>query len=590
MSCAAAMAIFASLVVVAQAPPQPPVFRGGASLVRVDVTVTDRHGEPVTSLTPDDFELREDGAPQTVETFKLVSADGRPAEGDDTSLEIRSPEHAAAEAARDDVRVFLIFWDEYHIDRFASAIAARKALAEFVTTALAPTDLVAMMDPLLPTDVIRWTRNRAELAQGIQKLEGRWRVYLPPRSVLEEAQLGRRDVERLRSEVTVSALKSVASYLGGLREGRKAIIFVSEGIPALDRSDQPSLLQDLVRTANASNTAIYTIDPRGLSSNMADVLWMLAENTGAEAFNTNAPVRALQKVVKQASAFYLLGYASTKNPLDGKFHQIKVRVKRSGLEVRARRGYWAPSVSDMDRAAREAAAEAPSTITTALGALTAVRPDRAVDLWVGVNRGPEGEAEVTVAWTPRTAGATASNASISVVGQTDGGDKRIAEAPMRARRLSFVAPAGVLQLRTTIHDAQGETIGEDTRTISVPELMHVRLALGSPAVFVARNALDLKHIAADTAPFAGREFTRTDRLFVRFTAYGDGAPRADVSARLLSRAGSELVKLAVTSSGGNSYEIDIPLSSIARGDSLVSIEAVAGDDRAEAPVPLRIVS
>src|SRR5207244_4944770 len=219
--------------------------------------------------------------------------------------------------------VFLIFWDEYHIDRFASAIAARKALAEFVTTALAPTDVVAMMDPLLPTDVIRWTRNRADLAQAIQKLEGRWRVYLPPRSVLEEAQLGRRDVERLRSEVTVSALKSVASYLGGLREGRKAIIFVSEGIPALDRSDQPSLLQDLVRTANASNTAIYTIDPRGLSSNMADVLWMLAENTGAEAFNTNAPVRALQKVVKQASAFYLLGYASTKKPLDGTFHQIK---------------------------------------------------------------------------------------------------------------------------------------------------------------------------------------------------------------------------------------------------------------------------
>src|SRR5262247_3960742 len=65
-------------------PPQPPVFRTGASLVRVDVTVTNRHGEPATALSAEDFEIFEDGVPQTVETFKLVSADGRRAEGDDT--------------------------------------------------------------------------------------------------------------------------------------------------------------------------------------------------------------------------------------------------------------------------------------------------------------------------------------------------------------------------------------------------------------------------------------------------------------------------------------------------------------------------
>src|SRR6476660_9061865 len=119
---------------------QQPVFRTGASLVRVDVTVTDRHGEPVNVLAADDFEIQEDGIPQTVSTFKLVSADGRRVEGDDTSLTIRSPEHAAAEAARDEVRVFLIFWDEYHINRFASAIHARQALADWVGSAFGPTD------------------------------------------------------------------------------------------------------------------------------------------------------------------------------------------------------------------------------------------------------------------------------------------------------------------------------------------------------------------------------------------------------------------------------------------------------------------
>ena len=91
-------------------PPQPPTFRTEASLVRVDVTVVDHDGEPVSTLAAEDFTVEEDGIPQTVQSFKFVSADGRPPAGEDVSLAIRSPEHAAAEAARDDVRVFLIFW------------------------------------------------------------------------------------------------------------------------------------------------------------------------------------------------------------------------------------------------------------------------------------------------------------------------------------------------------------------------------------------------------------------------------------------------------------------------------------------------
>src|SRR6185503_19158936 len=162
-----------------QPPPQPPTFRAESNLVRVDVTVVDRHGEPVDDLTAADFSVEEDGDPQSVESFKFVAADGQPPPGDDNSLEIRSPEHATAEAARDDVRVFVIFWDEYHIGRFSSAIHGRQALQTFVTTAFAPMDLVALMDPLLPVDALRFTRNRTELADKIRKLEGRLGVYTP---------------------------------------------------------------------------------------------------------------------------------------------------------------------------------------------------------------------------------------------------------------------------------------------------------------------------------------------------------------------------------------------------------------------------
>jgi VWFA-related protein len=578
----------------AQAPQPPPIFRAGASLVRVDVTVTDRHGEPVTNLTADDFAVQEDDAPQTIETFKLVSTNGRAAEDDDTSLAIRSPEHAAAEAARDDVRVFLIFWDEYHIGRFASAIHGRRALSEFVAKAFGPTDLVALMDPLKPTDAIRFTRNHADLGATVQKLEGRFREYLPPRSVMEEAQLGRRDVERLRSEVTISAVKSAASFLGGLKEGRKSIIFVSEGLPSLDRSDEMSQMEDLIRTANTNNTAIYTLDPRGLVGGVADQLWLLAERTGATAFvNTNTPEKALRQVVKDASAFYLLGYASTRNPADGKFHQIKVRVKRSGMDVRARKGYWAPSASDMDRAAREAAKAAPDDVTEALAPVVSVRPERLFDVWVGASPAADRSTSVVLTWSarPQRAGA-ALHGTISVV--ADGPDgKQTIESPLDAQRLSFPSAAGSLNLRITIRDAAGQIIDEDKHQVQVPDFASAPISLSAPIVLRARNPLELRTLreAPDAVPYAGREFARTDRLFVRFAVHGTGASAAMVTARLLNKNGAALSTLNVTggpSPGG--YEIDLPLASVARGDYIIEIVAAAGDDRARELVPMRVAS
>src|SRR5258708_37638147 len=185
-------------------PPQPPVFRTGTNQVRVDVTVLDRKGEPVTNLTKDDFDVREDGIPQAIDTIKLIEANGE-APLDDTSLPIRSPQHAAVEAARDDIRVFVIFWDEYHIGQMVPAIRAREALTNFVQFAFGPTDLVALMDQLTPADAIRFTRDRRALADEVHKLKGRQGLYLPARRAAEDAQMYRaRDIEMLRSPVPPS--------------------------------------------------------------------------------------------------------------------------------------------------------------------------------------------------------------------------------------------------------------------------------------------------------------------------------------------------------------------------------------------------
>jgi VWFA-related protein len=571
---------------------QPPVFRGGTANVRVDVTVVDRKGNPVTDLTKDDFDVKEDGVPQFVDTIKMIQATGA-APDDDVSLPIRSPQHAAVEAARDDIRVFVIFWDEYHIGQFVPSIRAREALMSFVQTSFGPTDLVALMDQLTPTDAIRFTRNRLELADQVRKLRGRQGVYLPPRSAVEEAQLYQmRDVERLRSQVTATALESTIAFLGQIKEGRKAIVFVSQTIGRLGGgpTDVYHWLESATRLANANNTTIYTFDPRGLDMNVrtSDVLQSLAENTGGRQFSGNTPAVALRSVVREASAFYLLGYRSEKNPADGKFHKISVQVKRPGVEVKSRTGYYAPSLVEMDNARRKAAeSEAPPEIKKALSVLVdAPHLPAAGDLWAGAVRGPSGAPRITAVWTPRDAGAAA---AVSLRAST--GDGRVLyEGPISAAPVSFDAVPGTIHLRRSLLESGGSVSDRQDSTISVPDFGGAPLSIATPALFRARTPAELRAIqgSLDPAPFAGRQFVRTDRLIVRFDVYGAAAPDATVTVTLLSRQGAKLAVMPLRKIDAGPFEVDLPIGSIARGEYVFQIDASRGADQAKALLSFKV--
>jgi len=92
---------------------QPPTFRGGVNFVKVDVIVTDAAGRPTLDLRQDDFQVSENGKPQTIEAFKLVKLDGGVAQtADGPRKAIRNDSDEELEAARDDVRLFAIFLDD----------------------------------------------------------------------------------------------------------------------------------------------------------------------------------------------------------------------------------------------------------------------------------------------------------------------------------------------------------------------------------------------------------------------------------------------------------------------------------------------
>jgi len=460
---------------------QPPIFRGGTNIVRVDVTVTDRRGEPATELTRDDFSLTEDGAPQTIESCELVRVTGEPT--DDRSLEIYSASQVAMEAARDDVRLFLIFWDEYHIGQFIPATRGREILTEFVHTAFGPTDLVGIMDQLTTVESIKFTRERLQLVDQVHALKGRLGIYGPPRSAVEQAHLQDfRSIGRLRNEVTASALNAAAAFLGNFREGRKAILFVSQGFPLYGRNDESNRFMEIVRTANTNNTAIYTLDPASEVGRRPDSLLSLAEETGGRPFvGSNRPELQLPQIVRDSSAYYLLGYRSPA-PVDGKFHRIRVRMNKDGYEVRARSGYFAPTVGEMERGRAEAtAAEIPADVERALGELSLNdRSDHLIDYWIGTTRGDQGRTRLSIAWMPKGSAATGKDLGLAIQGASSDGTSYFASGRTTSRQLAFDVPPGELVLKLKVIDGRDEELENANRKITVPAFDDATLAVGSP--------------------------------------------------------------------------------------------------------------
>src|SRR4029453_17948631 len=93
-------------------------------------------------------------------------------------------------------------------------------------------------------------------------------------------------------------------------------------------------------------------------------------------------------------------YRPTRRPNDGKFHEIKVRVKRRGVQVNARRGYWAASEKEMTAAAEAAATPVNVPLTAALSGLSDSVNTRAVAVWTGFAKADAERTRVMFTWEP----------------------------------------------------------------------------------------------------------------------------------------------------------------------------------------------
>jgi hypothetical protein len=354
---------------------------------------------------------------------------------------------------------------------------------------------------------------------------------------------------------------------------------------------------------NRNNTSIYAVDPRGLSAGEFDVannismrtsqdylnsslntLRELADNTDGRAIvNRNDLGRAMTQIVRDQSAYYLVGYNSTQSPQDGKFHEIRVRVKRPGVQVRARKGYWAFTADDVKRAIAGPKPGPPPAVSKALATIAPMTNRRYVRTWVGNEKGDGGKTRLTFLWEPLpptpgvkrdeprrvTVLATSPGGEIVYRGRVPG---ELAPAGSGGS-ITFDAPPGKLDVRLTIEGDGTGTLDTEDRTLEVPDLTAPELVLTTPRVWVARNAREMTVLQSATPPppSATREFRRTDRLLIKFNALAPAGAPAQVTAQLLNQQGTRMADIAVKEDA----EIDLPLANLAAGQYLLEITANA---------------
>lgn len=330
-----------------------PTFRAAIEAVQVDVMVTDAAGHLVSGLTAADFELRENGKPQAITTFSAVDIPIERGERPLAEPDVRTNEGPEG-------RIYLIALDEVgtHPDRPDTPLRARAFLRRFIEEYFGPNDVAAVVltGRGLSTDGQDFTNNRRLLLNAIDKFSGGFRQEEAPPGSQNGAANAQREREFLiRSRMT--SLRALAEFMAKTPGRRKAMLFVSEGIgfnmfEVVDYAGRVlSLAGEDARAAMSAatrgNLAIYPIDPLGLGEGgtldaRAD-LSALAHVTGGFALsNSENFAGAFERMVREQSTYYILGFNSGYEKRDGRYVKLDVQVKRPGLRVQSRDGYVAP--------------------------------------------------------------------------------------------------------------------------------------------------------------------------------------------------------------------------------------------------------
>ena len=271
------------------------VFRAGVDLTTFGVTVTDRKGQIVTGLSRDDFQVREDGKPQSIQYFAQGEGDASPVMHLGLMLD-------ASGSMQADMKL------------------AQGAAIKFLNMLPAAED-ITLVDFDTEVRITRYPQR--DFARLVERIRQR------------------------KPEGWTALYDALGTYLDGAgqQDGRKIMVMYTDG------GDTRSALRlnetlDLLKASQVTVYAIGLVDNAGSArAQLQMTLRQFAETTGGQAFFPTAMKdveSAYEKVLAEINGQYHLGYVSTNHAADGAWRKVEITLKRDDLRVRSRKGYFGP--------------------------------------------------------------------------------------------------------------------------------------------------------------------------------------------------------------------------------------------------------
>ena len=394
---------------VEQQKPQPEsedVVRITTNLVQVSAIVTDKQGNLVTDLQPDEVEIYEDGRKQKIThfSFNMATTEESAKESKPAPGHKKAPPVPPSRLRPEDVRrTIALIVDDLGLS-FESTHFVRDALKKFVDRQMQPGDLVAIIRTSGGMGALQqFTSDKRQLYAAIDRVKwyasGRSGIsafapITPPTPGEHGADIdaAAEEFNQFREDVyAVGTLGAVNYVVRGLRDlpGRKSILLISDGFRIYSQDDPTrnyrtlQKLQRLIDEAGRASVVIYTMNATGLQTLMptaADDLsgrdfqqmqdamtsrrntafetqegldYLAYETGGMPIKNTTDLSGGIRRVLADQTGYYLIGYRPDQSTFDARtgrrqFHHLTVKVKRPGkFNVRMQHGFY--GVSDEEK-------------------------------------------------------------------------------------------------------------------------------------------------------------------------------------------------------------------------------------------------
>jgi len=320
------------------------------TLKLVQVYVTDKNGNPVTDLTKDEFILYDNGKLQTITDFEkhLLIQPAKKVEEEIAKTELPPAEDVSSRMNRK----FFLLLDSFQND-IVGIVRSKKAALHFIETQLQPTDEVGVLSYSRDRGLILneyLTNDHQKVREAIKRIKGFQRKT--------EVSGAERDWMKMRIRQFAAEIKDLAKALRYM-PGFKNIIFFSAGISrdllydesAPEEKTDPGVrvaVEDMSKELAASNIPVYSVNTegaralleKGMSSRGDHALKMISGLSGGRYFPDVNYYEKIAKIIQNVTGnYYVLGYYIDEK-WDGKYHEIKVKVKRKGCEIYAQGGYF----------------------------------------------------------------------------------------------------------------------------------------------------------------------------------------------------------------------------------------------------------